>query len=257
MGGMGGGTVGVGGVVIALLLSVIFGQDFLSTLGTGSAPAANPAEEAARTRQEEPQVDFITFVLNDVQSTWHKILGSRYQDAKLVLFREGVQSACGTAPAAVGPFYCPADQKVYIDLSFYDDLDRRFGAPGDFAQAYVLAHEIGHHVQHLLGLTGRVGRAQQADPSSGNEMSVRLELQADCFAGVWGNSTAQRGLLEHGDVEEGLGAAAAVGDDRIQQRGRGTINPESFTHGSAAQRTQWFRRGLESGDVRNCDTFGR
>jgi predicted metalloprotease len=247
----------VGTVVIALLLSVFFGQDFLSTLGTGAAPARNPAEETARNRQEEPRVEFITFVLNDVQATWRKLLGSRYQDAKLVLFRDGVESACGTAPSAVGPFYCPADQKVYIDLSFYDDLDHRFGAPGDFAQAYVLAHEIGHHVQHLLGVTDRVGRAQQSDPSTGNQMSVRLELQADCFAGVWGNSTAERGILEKGDIEEGLGAAAAVGDDRIQKRSRGSINPESFTHGSAAQRSQWFRRGLESGDVRICDTFGR
>jgi uncharacterized protein len=248
---LGGGTVGVGTVVIALLLSVFFGQDFLSTLGTGAGPARDPAEEAARNRQEEPRVEFITFVLNDVQNTWHKLLGSRYQDAKLVLFRDGVQSACGTAPAAVGPFYCPADQKVYIDLSFYDDLDQRFGAPGDFAQAYVLAHEIGHHVQHLLGLTERAG---QSDGSGANEASVRIELQADCFAGVWGNSTAQRGILERGDVEEGLGAAAAVGDDRIQRRTRGSVNPESFTHGSAAQRTQWFRRGLESGDIRSCDT---
>jgi uncharacterized protein len=256
MGGMGGGTVGVGTVVVALILSVFFGQDFLSTLGTGTAPARDPAQDEARNRQEEPMVQFISFVLDDVQNTWRKLLGSRYQDAKLVLFRDGVQTACGTAPAAAGPFYCPADQKVYIDLSFYDDLDRRFGAPGDFAQAYVLAHEIGHHVQHLLGLTEQVGRTR-SNAAGGNEASVRLELQADCFAGVWGNSTAQRGILEHGDVEEGLGAASAVGDDRIQARSRGSINPESFTHGSAAQRTQWFRRGLESGDVRQCDTFAR
>jgi predicted metalloprotease len=257
----GGGTVGIGGIVIALILSVIFGQDFLSMLGTGAgtgvAPARNPAEDRVRDRQEEPMVQFVSFVLDDAQSTWRKILGPRYRDAKLVLFREGVQSGCGFAPADAGPFYCPADEKVYIDLSFYDELDRRFGAPGDFAQAYVLAHEIGHHVQNLLGLSDRVHRGQRANPSAANELSVRLELQADCLAGVWGHSTAQRGILERGDVEEGLGAAAAVGDDRIQKQARGSINPESFTHGSAAQRTQWFRRGLDSGQVQSCDTFAR
>jgi predicted metalloprotease len=256
--GMGGGTVGIGGVVVALLLSVFFGKDFLSPVLNSGAPAArDPAQDQARDRQEEPLVDFVTFVLNDAQATWQKILGSRYRDAKLVLFRDGVNTACGSAPSAVGPFYCPADEKVYIDLTFYEELDRRFGAPGDFAQAYVLAHEIGHHVQNVLGLTGKVSSGQRSNPGAANELSVRLELQADCLAGVWGHSTAQRGILEKGDVEEGMGAASAVGDDRIQQRARGTVNPDSFTHGSSAQRTQWFRRGLESGQVSNCDTFGR
>jgi uncharacterized protein len=256
--GVGRGTVGVGSIVVALLLSVFFGEDFLSTLGTGpTAPARNPAEQQARDRQEEPLVQFVSFVLDDTQSTWRKILGERYRDAKLVLFRDAVESACGTAPAQVGPFYCPADEKVYIDLSFYEELDGRFGAPGDFAQAYVLAHEIGHHVQNILGLTRKVSAGQRSNPDAANELSVRLELQADCLAGVWGHSTAQRGILEHGDVEEGLGAAAAVGDDRIQRRAQGTVNAESFTHGSSAQRTEWFRRGLTSGQVSNCDTLRR
>jgi uncharacterized protein len=256
MGGMSGGTVGIGGVVVAIVLSLIFGQDFVSSLGTAPAPR-DPAREESQIRQEEPLVQFVSFVLDDAQSTWRKILGSRYRDTKLVLFRDGVQSGCGVAPAAAGPFYCPADEKVYIDLAFYEELDRRFGAPGDFAQAYVLAHEIGHHVQSVLGLSRQVSRGQQANPDAANQLSVRLELQADCLAGVWGHSTAQRGILERGDVEEGMGAAGAVGDDRIQSRGRGYVNPETFTHGSSAQRVEWFRRGLESGDVANCDTFAR
>lgn len=254
-GGMGGGTVGVGGLVVALLLSVFFGQDFVSSLGTSTPASRDPAREQARNRQEQPVVEFVSFVLDDAQNTWQKILGSRYRDAKLVLFREGVQTACGAAPSAVGPFYCPADERVYIDLSFFEELERRFAAPGDFAQAYVLAHEIGHHVQNVLGLSRQVSRGQQANPDAANELSVRLELQADCLAGVWGHSTQQRGILEKGDVEEGMGAASAVGDDRIQKRARGYVNPESFTHGSSAQRVQWFRRGLETGDVNSCDTF--
>jgi predicted metalloprotease len=256
MRGMGGGTVGVGGIVIALLLSVFFGQDFVSSLGTGTPSAPrDPAQQQARNRQEQPMVEFVSFVLDDTQNTWRRILGSRYRDAILVLFQEGVQTACGAAPAAVGPFYCPADERVYIDLSFFEELESRFGAPGDFAQAYVLAHEVGHHVQNVLGLSRQVSRGQQANPDAANELSVRQELQADCLAGVWGNSTAQRGILERGDVEEGLGAASAVGDDRIQRRARGQVNPDSFTHGSSAQRMQWFRRGLDSGDVATCDTF--
>ena len=256
MGGMGGGTVGIGGLVVALLLSVFFGQDFVSSLGTGPvAEPRNPARDQARNRQEQPMVEFVSFVLDDTQNTWKRILGPRYRDAKLVLFRDGVQTACGDAPSAVGPFYCPGDEKVYIDLAFFEELDQRFGAPGDFAQAYVLAHEIGHHVQNVLGLSRQVRRGQRANPDAANELSVRLELQADCLAGVWGHSTQQRGILEKGDVEEGMGAASAVGDDRIQKRARGYVNPDSFTHGSSAQRVQWFRRGLDSGDVNACDTF--
>lgn len=249
--------MGIGSVVIALLLSVFFGQDFLSNLGTTAPASRNPPEEQARSRQEEPMVEFINFVLNDTQSTWQRILGSRYRDAKLVLFRDAVDSACGSAPAAVGPFYCPADEKVYIDLTFYEELERRFGAPGDFAKAYVLAHEIGHHVQNVLGLTRQVSAGQRSNPDAANALSVRLELQADCLAGVWGHSTKERGILEKGDVEEGLNAASAVGDDRIQRRARATVNPDSFTHGSSAERAQWFRRGLESGQVESCDTFAR
>ena len=172
-----------------------------------------------------------------------------------MLFREATQSACGVGQAGMGPFYCPLDERAYLDLSFFDELHSRFGANGDFAQAYVIAHEIGHHVQHILGIDNRVRQMQQARPGDRNEYSVRLELQADCFSGVWANSTSQRRLLEQGDVEEALGAAAAIGDDRIQRQTTGSINPESFTHGSSQQRVTWFRRGMESGNPESCDTF--
>ena len=202
--------------------------------------------------------EFVSFVLDDAQATWGRVLpehGAQYREARLVLFRDIVQSACGTAQSATGPFYCPLDEKVYIDLGFYDELRRRFGAPGDFAQAYVIAHEIGHHVQHLLGTDARMRELQSSRPDMANQLSVRLELQADCYAGVWGHSTSERGILEQGDVEEGLGAAAAIGDDRLTQMSGRAANPESFTHGSSEQRVSWFRRGLESGDPRVCDTF--
>jgi hypothetical protein len=182
-------------------------------------------------------------------------LGQQYQAPRLVLFRDLVQSACGMAQSASGPFYCPLDQKVYIDLGFFNELRTRFGAGGDFAQAYVLTHEIGHHIQTLLGTSQRVREMQERRPDVANEYSVRLELQADCYAGVWGASTSQRGILERGDVEEGLNAAAAIGDDRLQQMSGRGVQPESFTHGSSAQRVAWFRRGLESGDPRTCDSF--
>jgi predicted metalloprotease len=200
-------------------------------------------------------VSFVSFVLDDAQKVWQQQLGTSYRPAKLVLFRDAVQSACGFAESATGPFYCPGDEKVYIDLGFYEELQQRFGAPGDFAQAYVLAHEIGHHVQNLLGTEAEVRRTRETRADLANEMSVRLELQADCYAGVWAHSTGQRNLLEQGDVEEGLGAAAAVGDDRLQRMGGGRVVPESFTHGSSEQRQQWFRRGLESGRTDACDTF--
>jgi hypothetical protein len=248
--------MGIGGLVIAAILSLIFGRDFITPLLTTQGSATSQADPA-RDRAEEPAVQFVSFVLDDAQQTWNRVLSGRYQDAKLVLFREAVQSGCGVAGAETGPFYCPADQKVYIDLSFFDELDRRFGAPGDFAQAYVLAHEIGHHVQTLLGISGKVRQAQQSNPSMANELSVRMELQADCFAGIWGHSTNKRDILESGDIEEGLSAAAAIGDDRIQRQARGQVRPESFTHGSSQQRVEWFRRGLESGDVAACDTFAR
>jgi predicted metalloprotease len=201
-------------------------------------------------------VDFVSFVLDDNQAVWAELLPNQFQDARLVLFRDQVQSACGFGQAASGPFYCPGDAQVYLDLSFFEELGRRFGAPGDFAQAYVIAHEIGHHIQNLTGVEGRVRQLQRGDPSSANDLSVRMELQADCFAGVWGASASERGLLETGDVDEGLNAASAIGDDRLQKMSTGRVQPESFTHGSSAQRVEWFRRGLQSGDPAACDTFG-
>jgi uncharacterized protein len=255
----GGGAVpklGCGGFVLLLLLSVIFGQDFFSLVGggvdPGGAPAGVPGQEAAisTSPEEERLASFVSFVLDDSQETWSRIFaqaGQTYPPARLALFRDSVDSGCGFAQSAMGPFYCPRDQRVYIDLAFYEELQSRFGAPGDFAQAYVIAHEIGHHVQNVLGITNQ-GRGS-------NEASVRLELQADCFAGLYGHSTARRNILDPGDVEEGLGAAAAVGDDRLQRRSGGWVNPETWTHGSAEQRAYWFRRGLETGDFESCNTF--
>jgi predicted metalloprotease len=242
--------------VLLFVLSVATGQDFLSILDPGRLPGEPSSSPAAPTRAEEQLVQFVSFVLDDNQQTWERVLGSRYDRAKLVLFRDTVDSACGFAEAATGPFYCPGDQKVYIDLGFFAELQRRFGAGGDFAQAYVLAHEIGHHVQALAGTEPRVREAMRANPSRTNDLSVRMELQADCYAGVWGHSTSERNLLEQGDVEEGLTAAAAIGDDRIQRMGGGRVAPERFTHGSSAQRVRWFRTGLESGRPESCDTFG-
>lgn len=257
-GGMGRG-LGIGGTVVVLALSLIFGRDLFSDLGV--APAVGTAGapmSAADSAAEEEQVQFISFVLDDAQNTWAKVLprhGAAYRPARLVLFRNSTDSGCGPAQSVMGPFYCPLDERVYLDLGFFDELKKRFGASGDFAEAYVLAHELGHHVQHVLGTDGRVRQAQEANPSEANQLSVRLELQADCYAGVWANSTNQRQLLERGDVDEALGAASAVGDDRIQQRTTGRINVDSFTHGSAAQRSEWFKRGFASGDPRNCNTL--
>jgi predicted metalloprotease len=264
-GGFGGGFIpgggrglGLGGLVILLILSLVFKRDFLGLLGGGGAPAGATTGEVATSPEEEKLTEFVSFVLDDAQQNWERLFAARgtpYRHAKLVLFRDAVQSACGFAQAATGPFYCPGDEKVYIDLGFYDELRRRFGASGDFAQAYVLAHEIGHHVQKLLGTEEQVREAQQRRPDLVNELSVRLELQADCYAGVWANSTAHRDLLEQGDVEEGINAAAAVGDDRIQRMGGGAVHPEGFTHGSSQQRTQWFQAGFKSGQIDACDTF--
>ncbi|MCZ2152926.1 MAG: zinc metallopeptidase [Bryobacterales bacterium] len=260
---LGGGGLGLGGILILLVLSFVFKQDLLSPfLGGGgvsldTSPGAS-APAPVNDPSEENQVQFVSFVLDDTENVWTKILsaeGSRYPAPKLVLFRDAVQSACGFADAATGPFYCPGDQKVYIDLGFFEELRRRFGAPGDFAQAYVLAHEVGHHIQNLLGVERQVRQLQRQNPSRQNELSVRMELQADCFAGVWAHSTAQRNLLEEGDVEEALRAAAAVGDDHIQQMARGRVSPETFTHGSSAQRVEWFRRGMQSGNPEACNTF--
>jgi uncharacterized protein len=259
-GGGGGAGLGCGGLLLLLVLSFVFKQDFFSLLDSGGGVPGGAAttERPIQDTGEEPMVQFVSFVLDDAQQTWERLFASRdarYQRTRLVLFRDSVQSACGFAESATGPFYCPGDGKVYIDLSFFDELDRRFGAPGDFAQAYVLAHEIGHHVQNLTGMSDRVRNAQRANPRMANQYSVALELQADCYAGVWGHSTAQRQILDHGDVEEGLSAAAAIGDDRLQKQSRGHVSPETFTHGTSAQRVAWFRRGLQSGDMSACDTF--
>jgi uncharacterized protein len=198
-------------------------------------------------------------VLNDTQSTWETVLPQQgrtpYRHARLVLFRDGINSGCGFAQAATGPFYCPTDERVYIDLAFYEELRQRFGAPGDFAQAYVIAHEIGHHVQKILGIEAKAHQLMEQDPDNAKRYSVQLELQADCFAGVWGHSTQQRNILENGDVKEGLDAAAAVGDDRLQRMSGRAVNPDSFTHGSSQDRTAWFKRGFDSGEVRSCNTF--
>jgi uncharacterized protein len=250
--------IGVGGILVLVVLSLLTGQNFLSDPGVQDSVSPEPgAPPPTSSPQEEELVQFVSFVLDDAQDTWERLLGGRYQRAQLVLFRDAVQSACGFAEAATGPFYCPGDRKVYIDLGFYQELRQRFGAPGDFAQAYVLTHEIGHHVQTLLGIEGRMRQMQQARPQLANELSVRLELQADCFSGLWGNSTAQRNILEQGDVEEGLAAAAAIGDDRIQRMSGARVAPERFTHGSSAQRVEWFRRGLQSGTIEACDTFNQ
>ncbi len=265
-GGRGPGLkLGLGGFLLLAVLSIVFKKDFFSLVGGGGmAPSAGvstgPAVPggAARSAKDEELVEFVSFVIDDAEKVWTKLLdaaGKRYVAPKLVLFEDGVESACGYAESATGPFYCPGDQKVYIDLGFYQELKDRFGAPGDFAQAYVITHEIGHHVQHLLGIDEAVRRRQAQDPRSENAYSVALELQADCFAGVWGAATAQRGILEKGDVEEGLNAAAAIGDDRLQRAAGRRVSPDAFTHGSSEQRVSWFRKGLESGDLTACDTF--
>ena len=268
-GGMGGGgfrsgggmKLGVGGMLVLIVLSYVFKIDLVTPI-TGGAGLPVPQQEApARAQQaplndpaEERMVQFVSVVLDSAQSTWSRQM-SQYREAKLVLFRDATPTACGTGQSATGPFYCPGDEKVYIDLAFFDQLDRQFGAPGDFAQAYVLAHEIGHHVQNVLGTEQQVRRLQGQNPGAKNRLSVAMELQADCYAGVWAHDAARANMLEPGDIDEGLGAAAAVGDDRLQQMAGGRVHPESFTHGSSAERRTWFRRGFERGDPNACDTF--
>lgn len=250
------------GTIVIVLLAMYFGIDptMLLQLAETQVQPAPPSAAPSTPAAEGSQADFVAVVLADTEDVWNGIFGQsnrRYAEPALVLFSQAVQSQCGFADAAVGPFYCPADRKVYLDLSFFDDLHRRFGAPGDFAQAYVVAHEIGHHVQNLLGISTRV-RQQQSDISKAdaNALSVRLELQADCLAGVWANQADRaRQILESGDVDEALGAATAIGDDRLQRQSRGYVVPDSFTHGSSEQRVRWFRNGLESGSPDACDTF--
>lgn len=260
----GGVPLGIGGVLVLMVLSWTTGVDFLSLLGGAGGPASSVSEtsgtpgEIQTTPEEEQMVDFVDAVAGDTQQVWQQLLGGRYQATRVVLFRDAVQSACGAAESATGPFYCPADGKVYLDLGFFAELDRQFGAPGDFAQAYVIAHEFGHHVQNLLGANERVG----ADRSGANSAAVALELQADCYAGVWGHAASRGGRfqrggveLEPGDAQEALRAAAAIGDDRLQKMSTGRVAPDRFTHGTSAQRMEWFQRGMQTGDPRQCDAF--
>ena len=261
------GGMGIGGLVVMFGVAWLLGINpitLLSALSSGGDGTqvgmprnAAPSQPGALSSspEEEKLVDFVSFVLDDTQATWSKLIQG-YTDAQLVLFRNAVDTGCGFAQSAAGPFYCPRDHKVYVDLGFFEELRNRFGAPGDFAQAYVLAHEIGHHVQTQAGIERAMREQQSANPDQANALSVRLELQADCFAGVWGHSTEKRDLLDPGDLEEGLAAAAAVGDDRIQKMATGEVRPESFTHGTSKQRVEWFRRGFDSGDPNACDTFG-
>jgi predicted metalloprotease len=262
---VGGGMIGGGAIGLILLVVVLL--QFCGQQGGGSAIPGlpdlggvqrAPSEEAGPAPGDDMGA-FVDAVVDDIQVTWDQDIfrpaGRTYRDTAVVLFTQRTSSGCGPASAATGPFYCPADGRVYLDLGFFQELSDRFGAPGDFAAAYVIAHEIGHHVQSLLGIEERVRRESAQDPREANELSVRLELQADCFAGVWASSAYARGALEPGDVQEGLDAAAAVGDDRIQESTRGRVDPESFTHGTSEQRTTWFRHGFDSGSPNDCDTF--
>lgn len=251
---------GLGGIVI-LVIALLLGADPRQLLEQLPSDGQAPATQSSRpTNPEEDELrQFVGAVLADTEDVWNDIfrqMGRQYREPTLVLFTDQVQSACGVAGAAVGPFYCPGDEKLYIDLSFYRELKARFRAPGDFAQAYVIAHEVGHHIQHLLGTMDQVNSARQrASEAEANQLSVRLELQADFLAGVWAHHAQKRGKLEQGDVEEALGAASAIGDDRLQRESQGYVVPDSFTHGSSEQRIRWFRKGLETGDIRQGDTF--
>jgi predicted metalloprotease len=257
--GFGAVHLGIGGFLVLLVLSWLSGTNLFSLLGTESqAPAssASPAGQVSSSPAEERLKDFVAAVTKDAQDMWSERLGSRYQRTKVTLFRDSIESACGFAQSATGPFYCPEDRQVYLDLGFFNELSQRLGAPGDFAQAYVITHELGHHVQNLLGLSERASSDRRSGP---NSASVALELQADCFAGVWGHAASQPGRsasgkveLDPGDLEEALRAAASIGDDRLQKMATGRVMPDRFTHGSSAQRVEWFRRGMDSGDPRAC-----
>ena len=262
-GGGGGRKIGIGSVVIALVASYFFGVNPMTVLNilSGGEPATQVSSAPAqRPPADDRMASFVSTVLADTEDVWKDVFtqaGGTYQEPKLILFRGSTATACGQGQAAMGPFYCPADRKVYIDLGFYETLQNRLGAPGDFAQAYVIAHEVGHHVQNLLGITDKMDQMRgQVSEVAYNGLSVRLELQADCFAGVWANhAQASRQLLEAGDVEEAMNAAAKIGDDALQRAGGGQVVPDSFTHGSSAQRQRWFDMGLQNGSVKRCDTF--
>jgi predicted metalloprotease len=252
---------GIGGIVLLLVVSALTGTnplDLVGGIGVDPGGYSDPAPGGPPATDDQSR--FIRVVLKDTEDTWNAVFrsnGGTYEPPTLVLFSGATNTACGLGESAMGPFYCPGDRQVYLDTSFFEELASRFGAPGDFAQAYVIAHEIGHHVQNLLGTSTRVQRArQQVGEREGNQLSVRLELQADCYAGVWGHYSSQQNLLDPGDAEEGLRAAASIGDDRLQQQSRGRVVPESFTHGSSEQRVEWLRRGMESGRIDSCDTFG-
>ena len=257
-GGVGAGKIGIGTIVIALI-AMYFGVDPSFILQGGLQAPSEQSMPAAKPPAGDAAAKFVSQVLADTEDTWRELFsrsGRQYQDPKLVLFTGATPTACGTGQTAMGPFYCPGDQKVYIDLAFYRDLRERFRAPGEMAQAYVIAHEVGHHVQHLLGIDGKVRELQARDRTTANALSVRMELQADCFAGLWAyHANRTRHIIEQGDLESALTAAAAIGDDRLQKQAQGYAVPESFTHGSSEQRIRWFRRGFESGDLRQCDTF--
>ncbi len=268
-GGMGGGGIGIVGFLVLLVISLVTGHNFLGsflsgggqgTVQSGQQVGGRPVGEATRPHPqgEDRDAQLISFVLDDVQKTWTGIFqqeGKTYRHAKLVLYRDATYSGCGTARATTGPFYCPQDQKVYIDLSFWDQLQRFGGSTADFAQGYVIAHELGHHVQNLLGIEGRMRRLAQQEPDERNPLSVDLELQADCFAGVWAHSTEQRNIVHEDDIAGALKAAAAVGDDHLQKMAGKAVSPERWTHGSSAERTEWFRKGLSGGDIASCTTF--
>ncbi|KAF0812164.1 hypothetical protein IGB42_03442 [Andreprevotia sp. IGB-42] len=267
-GGMVGGglRLGVGGIAVAVVVGLLLGKSPMEILGfvmqlSGNQPVATQGARPAATDNDQNK-QMVAHVLGDTEDTWKQLFAeqadAQYVAPKLVLFRNAVQSACGQASSAVGPFYCPADSKVYLDLGFFDELHRRFGAPGDFAAAYVVAHEVGHHVQNQLGISDKVHQAEQKlSKAAANALSVKLELQADCFAGVWGHYASQRGVLEAGDLEEALKAANAIGDDTLQRNAGHSIAPDSFTHGTSEQRMHWFRQGFDNGNMKLCNTFAK
>jgi predicted metalloprotease len=261
VGGRGGGGLGIGGIVVLLIICWITGINPLTLLSGGDIGGSDSGyqQNTGRAPADDDTTAFVRTVLADTEDTWTNIFkqsGSTYEDPKLVLFSNQVNSACGFASSATGPFYCPNDRKVYLDTNFFEQLNQQFKASGDFAEAYVVAHEVGHHVQNLLGILPKINaQRQRMSEADSNKMSVRIELQADCFAGVWGKYTDQKGILESGDLQEALNAAQQIGDDTLQKRSQGYVVPESFNHGTSAQRVTWFKRGFDSGDIKACDTF--